>query len=154
VGASKRIELRQAQIADLAALNALESASFPSDQISARQMRYLLTRAKAHTLVATYKKQLVGYATLLLPAHPRPARLYSIAVDPKFRGQGIAGRLLAALGGIAKKHGYLRQRLEVRASDEATQALYRRVGFVQVKHLPGYYEDGEDALRMESPARA
>jgi ribosomal-protein-alanine acetyltransferase len=154
VGAEKQIVLRPAKVADLAGLNALESASFPSDQISARQMRYLLTRAKAHTLVATYQKQLVGYATLLLPAHPRPARLYSIAVDREFRGQGIAGRLLTALGRIAKQHGYRRQRLEVRASDEATQTLYRRFGFVEIDRLPGYYQDGEDALRMESPAPA
>jgi ribosomal-protein-alanine acetyltransferase len=149
VDASPEVDIRAAQLADLPALNTLETESFPSDRLSPRQMRYLLSRAKAHTLVAVHAGEVVAYATLLLPTHPRPARLYSIAVRADVRGQGIAARLMTALMQIAKQGGYSRVRLEVRASAASTQALYRRFGFRQTRHLASYYGDGEDALRME-----
>lgn len=150
MGARAAIKVREAQLADLPALNALEADSFPSDQLSPRQMRYLLVRAKARVLVATDNDRVLAYAALLLPAHPRPARLYSLAVQADVQGRGIAGRLLTRLLQIANQNGYLRIRLEVRASAERTQALYRRFGFETISHVPDYYEDGEDALRMEN----
>ncbi|MGB5098427.1 MAG: hypothetical protein WBN82_11005, partial [Porticoccaceae bacterium] len=38
--------------------------------------------------------------------------------------------------------------LEVRADNGAALELYRKLGFVEAGHLPGYYEDGAEALRM------
>jgi ribosomal-protein-alanine N-acetyltransferase len=42
--------------------------------------------------------------------------------------------------------------LEVRASNQAAQALYRSFGFDVAGHRPSYYtDDGEDALVMTTP---
>jgi ribosomal-protein-alanine N-acetyltransferase len=42
--------------------------------------------------------------------------------------------------------------LEVRASNEAAQALYRAYGFEVAGRRPRYYtDDGEDALVMSTP---
>jgi ribosomal protein S18 acetylase RimI-like enzyme len=41
--------------------------------------------------------------------------------------------------------GASRAKLEVRASNEAAQALYRSFGFSAENVISGYYDDGEDA---------
>ncbi len=38
--------------------------------------------------------------------------------------------------------------LEVRASNAAAQAFYRRCGYQDVFTIPGYYANGEDAQMM------
>ena len=49
--------------------------------------------------------------------------------------------------------GARRMTLEVRASNEAAQGLYRSFGFEVVGRRPRYYsDDGEDALIMTTPA--
>lgn len=140
--------IRRATAADSAALLALENRTFPSDRIPPRQMRYLLTRAKAVTWVAIEADQLIGYVMLFVPRLPRPCRVYSLAVDSRSRGRGIATSLLEAVLDFAREHGYRRVHLEVRASDTPVQSLYGRFGFTPIARLAGYYEDGEAALRM------
>jgi ribosomal-protein-alanine N-acetyltransferase len=39
-------------------------------------------------------------------------------------------------------------KLEVRDSNDVARSLYRDVGFEPARRVPGYYEDGEDALVM------
>jgi len=36
----------------------------------------------------------------------------------------------------------------VRTSNDRAIALYEKLGFVKVQELPGYYENGEDGIRM------
>lgn len=45
------------------------------------------------------------------------------------RGQGIAGRILAALAGVAAEQGIARIFLQVEAHNEAAISVYRRAGF-------------------------
>jgi ribosomal protein S18 acetylase RimI-like enzyme len=77
------------------------------------------------------------------------ARLYSIAVDPALRGQGVAAALIAAAENAARARGSRSVRLEVRASNKAALSLYERAGFTFLERKPGYYQNGEDALRLE-----
>ena len=44
-------------------------------------------------------------------------------------------------------------RLEVGTENAAARALYARAGYRVAEVLPGYYEDGTDALRLEKPLR-
>lgn len=143
--------IRAGKPGDLAGLLAIEAASFATDRISARQMRRFLTRARARLLVAEQPERgsIGGYALVLLPALPRPARLYSLAVAPDWRGQGLADRLLAGVVEWAGHARYDRLRLEVRAQADELIAWYGRRGFKPLRRLPGYYQDGADALKME-----
>jgi ribosomal-protein-alanine N-acetyltransferase len=60
-----------------------------------------------------------------------------------------------ALVELSLEIGAQRMTLEVRASNEAAQALYRRFGFVDVGRRPRYYtDDNEDALIMTTPELA
>lgn len=141
-------QIRKASLPDLPALMEIEAASFPTDRISRRQMRYLVVKAKGATFIAEAEGLVAGYATVLLPERPRPARLYSIAVDETFRGRGIGAALVEAVLRAAALAGHASIRLEVRANAQATVRLYRSHGFSEIARLPHYYADREDAVRM------
>lgn len=145
----QNVTLRAAQVHDLPALVTIEQACFQTDRISARQMAYLLRRGKTLMLVAEVAGLVVAYALVFIPALPRPARLYSIAVSEAYRGQKIALALMQALLSQAALLGYSSMRLEVRASQQATQAFYAKLGFKVMTKISNYYQDGEEAIRME-----
>ncbi|MGC8856235.1 MAG: ribosomal protein S18-alanine N-acetyltransferase [Anaerolineae bacterium] len=80
------------------------------------------------------------------------AHVATLATHPDFRRQGIARRLLAHALGEARREGARRAFLEVRASNQAAQDLYRSLGFVEDGRRPKYYKDnGEDAILMSHP---
>ena len=72
----------------------------------------------------------------------------NVAVDEKFRRQGVADELIAAFVRFGQaKLAFLT--LEVRASNEPAIALYAKHGFVEVGRRKNYYEDPrEDAVLM------
>jgi len=77
------------------------------------------------------------------------AHVATIAVHPDFRGQGIGRRLLSTALQEAIRRGASQAMLEVRAGNQAAQALYRRFGFEVTYRRPKYYRDNnEDALLM------
>ena len=141
--------LRPATLQDCQALLEIETRSFTSDRLKPRQVRYLLTQAKASTWVAISEDQIAGYCTVLLPAHPRPARIYSLAVRPAFRGRNLAKALIHQINSETKEKGYTRIRLEVSTTNMAEQGLYAQLGFRPIAQLPEYYEDGENGIRLQ-----
>lgn len=140
--------LRDATTADLPALLALE-AQFPGDRMSARQYRWHLRNPAARVRVADDAGVMAGASVLFLRRGSVLARLYSIAVDPGRRGRGLGRRLLDDAEALARADGRTRLRLEVRADNPAALALYERAGYLRIAHLPGYYDDGGDGLRLE-----
>lgn len=142
--------IRRAKLCDLGELVRLEQASFRTDRIRRRQFRHLLTRGNCVTLVDSRSgSALAGYATVLFRRDAARARLYSIAVDPGQRGRGIGTGLLRAAEAEARRRAATHMRLEVRAADSATQALYVREGYRRFGMRIRYYGDDMDAVRME-----
>lgn len=72
----------------------------------------------------------------------------NVAVDERFRRQGVAGELLAAFIRFGKARlAFLT--LEVRASNAPAIALYAKHGFREVGRRKNYYDDPkEDAVLM------
>ena len=142
--------IRDASVADLSRLIQLESLSFETDRITRRQFRYMLTRARARTLLAEDPAgALLGYALVLFSQGTSVARLYSIAVAREARGQGV-GRALAAAAeqaAWAADRAYLR--LEIRRDNLASQALFEGAGYRRFGVLSDYYADHMEALRYE-----
>tara|TARA_B100000745_G_C20102891_1_gene377333 strand:+ start:144 stop:617 length:474 start_codon:yes stop_codon:yes gene_type:complete len=98
-------------------------------------------------LVAELYGALVGHAALLVVADE--GHVTSVAVAPDHQRMGIGRVLLAALCRDAEHRGLVAMTLEVRVSNAAAIALYRRFGFAPSGVRPGYYaDDGEDALIM------
>jgi ribosomal protein S18 acetylase RimI-like enzyme len=141
--------IRRATLNDLDALVALENRSFDIDRLSRRSFRHLLTKANAITLVNEVDMVLAGYATVLFNIGTSLARLYSIAVDTGFRGQGVGKRLVKASEHAALDGDCVVLRLEVRSDNSASLALFRHLGYRQFGHYDDYYEDHMDALRFE-----
>jgi ribosomal-protein-alanine acetyltransferase len=149
--------IRPATIEDLPALLAIETRAFTKDRISRRAFHHLLTRANAVCLLDVSHGQLRGYAALLFRSGSQTARLYSIAADPRSRGQGIGRKLLTAAERECRRRGCTALRLEVRLRNARARRLYARRGYRVFGRYETYYEDGADALRMEKqlrPARA
>ncbi|GAA4319032.1 ribosomal protein S18-alanine N-acetyltransferase [Klenkia terrae] len=142
------IELRPMTRDDLTAVMVLEEELFAPDTWT-RSM-YLeelsMTDTRSYT-VAVDGDEVVGYAGLI--AYPDEAHVATIGVTGSRQGEGIGGRLLDALLAEADRRSPV-VLLEVRATDEATQGLYARRGFVPIGVRPHYYPlSGEDALVMK-----
>lgn len=96
-------------------------------------------------LKAVDQGRLVGYAGLMLLGEE--AHITTVVVDPSHRGGGIGTRLMLELVTGAVTGGARSLTLEVRVSNAAAQALYRRFGMAPVGVRKRYYVD-EDALIM------
>lgn len=146
--------LRPAQPEDLSALCRLEAQAFASDRLSRRRMRHWISADNGCLHVATGADgTLLGYALALLRPGTRMARLYSLAVDDRARGLGLGARLVEALEHECAHRGRLYMRLEVAPSNAPAIALYRRLGYRSFGRWTDYYEDHQDALRMQKPIR-
>ena len=143
------VTIRPAGPADINAIAAIESAAFDRDRFARRNLRRMLAGKSAVFMLAEADGAALGYALLLFRRGARAARLYSVATSPRARGRGAGKALIEAADACAIRRGAQSLRLEVRASNKAAIALYLRSGFAVLKELPGYYDDGETALKME-----
>lgn len=127
--------IRAGTPADVPAIAAIQSES------SWRPEEFL-----AYELTVLEAESVVAYAVTRTVA-PGEHELLEIAVDAAQRRRGHAERLLAHLL-IAQAGDWF---LEVRASNVAAQALYRKLGFTAVGRRAGYYA-GEDAIVLRRSA--
>jgi ribosomal-protein-alanine N-acetyltransferase len=91
----------------------------------------------------------VGYAVVLNVLDE--AHLLNVSVTRAMQGQSVGRRLLERLIDDARASGKRQFFLEVRPSNIAALALYRRAGFVEIGRRKGYYpglEGREDAIVM------
>jgi len=140
--------IRLATPHDIAALVAIENASFPGDRLDRRRFRYLLTEANSVTFVDVDGAVVRGYIMLVLRTGWRGARVYSVATHPAHLGCGVAARLLTAAERWAAANNCMEVRLEVRSDNAASLALFRGRGYVVFGRYGAYYHDGMDALRL------
>jgi [ribosomal protein S18]-alanine N-acetyltransferase len=153
-GRAAALRLRRGRRSNLDALVALEheifnSRLFAGHLISRASFRRLLTSPSATFIVADAGAQIAGYLLVLYRANSLAARIYSIGVAARFRRRGLARKLVAAAEKDAARRGRKAMRLEVRADDRGTIALYELCGYHRVGCAPGYYGGRIDALRLE-----
>jgi ribosomal protein S18 acetylase RimI-like enzyme len=142
--------LRPAQPSDLDALLALENATFTSDLLSRRRMRHWIGADNGIFIVAVDKSgALVGSTLLFTRADSDSARIYSLAIAKAARGQGLGARLIRELEKRSRKAGFKYMHLEVAHDNRAAIGLYEKLGYTRVRSIPGFYEDGKAAWRME-----
>lgn len=143
----KAAAIRRARAGDAAGILALEEL-FPSDRMSARSARRFLRSASAGVWVAAASDTVAAALVLLMRRRARGARIYSLAVDPSARGQGLAKKLVRRAEAEARKRGFEHVSLEVRAGNTAARALYAGLGYTRAARLPRYYDDGAPGLRL------
>jgi ribosomal protein S18 acetylase RimI-like enzyme len=108
----------------------IESASFGKDAWPAELFVEYWRHGAELFLIARVGRRTAGYS--ITRTNWRGAELESIAVDPRYRGRGVAQALL-----------------------DATLALrfYRQYGFVRTRLVKRYYGKGRDAWRMVLKAK-
>ena len=117
-------------------------------RVSASPGNSFLHRARGILARAPAKPAtLVGYAGFWMLVDE--AHIGTIATHPQWRRRGIGGLLLAAMIERAAALGAQMVTLEVRVSNGAAAALYRKFGFeIQGTRRHYYHDDGEDAHIM------
>lgn len=131
----------------LPAVAALEQVCFPADPWSEELFRAALDNPNTSILLAEGEDgSLLGYAVLSVILDE--GNLDNIAVAPGARRRGVADALLSALTGFGREH-LTTLMLEVRASNVAAIALYKKHGFAAVGQRKNYYDaPREDAILM------
>ena len=138
---------------DLPEVLAIEVASFALPWTEEMFENELARWDVSETLVARLADggpppPIAGYICVWVVGHE--LHINNVAVDPRWRRRGIAGALIEAALEHGRVRGARRAFLEVRASNMAAQALYRRFGFVPAGVRKRYYAQPiEDAVIMK-----
>jgi ribosomal protein S18 acetylase RimI-like enzyme len=138
--------------ADTTALAALDQRNFPrGDWFDRRLWRRILgeqaARGQMLTLIARQQGTVVGVVGEFRPRAGR-VLVWSIAVDTRERGAGLAQHLIAEL--VQRTPATYRQvSLDVRRDSLRARRFYERLGFRPVREIPNGYPDGTDAIRYQ-----
>ena len=108
-------------------------------------MDYLFN-AQSEYYVARWMGKIVGFIAVWNELEK--LHIVNIAVNPKYRKKGIGTNLLGFAIKLAKKNSKKEIYLEVRKSNEIAQKLYEKFGFVRIKEIERYYNNGENGYIM------
>lgn len=144
--------IREATASDVAAIEAVERASF-TDPWTEESFRTLLAHYAFVAVDAA--ERIAGYVFAV--GVEDAGEILNVAVAGEHRQRGLGRRLVEHALQALERDGVVHVFLEVRESNEAARALYRRLGFVLVGRRRRYYRHPlEDALvlRWEKEDRA
>ena len=140
--------LRPAVEGDLLDVVRIERACF-ADPWTEESFRRLLAGQPAIFLVAVLPPDSAIAGYVIAFSVGEDAELLNVAVDPLFRGRGLAGQMLDAVLIELGSRGVRTAFLEVRESNAAARALYGSRGFAEIGRRVRYYRRPvEDALVM------
>jgi ribosomal-protein-alanine N-acetyltransferase len=145
--ARPQVEVRAMRAADLAAVAALERASYEFPWTPGIFGDCL--RAGHSCWVLAVDGEVAGYGILAIAAGE--AHVLNLCIGEAYRGRGHGRHLLRRLLDVTRWSGAERVFLEVRPSNPVAQALYLSLGFVEIGRRPRYYparEGREDAIVM------
>ncbi len=143
-----KVIIRKMTIADVPAVAQIDQLSF-SLPWPEHSFRYEVSDNRvAHCFVAEAENHRIA-AMIVSWIIVDEMHIATIATQPEFRRQGIGARILIEALLDARAAGARLAFLEVRAGNEAAQAMYRKFGFEVTGRRPKYYKDnGEDAILM------
>jgi len=138
------IKIYKAEKKDLNSVLKIENSSFNEiDRFSKKTLIYFLN--KKRLWVVKHKKNVVGYFILI--CYKKSVRIYSIAVEKKYRKRGVGSKILYFILRFSKFLKKEKVVLEVRKSNKSI-SLYKKFGFKIKRILKDYYEN-EDGYKME-----
>jgi len=143
----QEIEIRKVQLSDLDEIYEIEQENFIhcwSKEFI--QFNIQLPEYIRKFYVVVKENKIVGYIVCWLS--DKAAHIYNISVKKEYQNRGIGSCLLEYLLEELKKDGFTTVVLEVRKSNSKAINLYKKFGFAEVKVLPKFYPDGEDAIFM------
>ena len=150
------------QTADLDAVLEIEAVSHLhpwtkgnfTDSLAAGHWAYCIRPQVDRAIKGSYLDPAILWAYCILFPAVDELHLLNITVSPKLRQLGLASRMMAAIEGVAAQQKMPRMILEVRPSNTAAVALYRKLGYEEIGVRKNYYPADpqlgtrEDALVM------
>ena len=138
--------VRPMRAEDLESVARLEQTCF-SESWSENLLRSGLDNRLDSYLVYEELGTVLGYCVLRTLADE--GEIQRIAVDPAFRRQGIARKLMESMAAVARMKGAREVALEVRESNVSARKLHESYGFRQEAVRRDYYRNpAEDAIIM------
>jgi len=141
------IEIVKAKVSDIKRIIEIEELSYSDPWPREIFMVDYLFNSSSEYFVAKMQGKIVGFIGIWYEG--KKLHVINVAVHPDERGKGIGTNLLLFAINLAKELGYETVYLEARKSNVSAQRLYRKLGFKEKEELKGYYQDGEDGIRME-----
>lgn len=142
-----KLIVRTAEAEDIDAIVAVEQVCFSTPWSRESIAHDLTDNAMAQYLVAELDGVIAGYGGMWVIVDE--GHITNVAILPQYRNKKIATLLMSVLLTAGERQGIHRFTLEVRSSNEAAKALYRKLDFKEAGLRKGYYQDtGEDALIM------
>jgi len=138
-------DVRKAELADLPDIVEIERASF-DDPYPPEYLQMLMRFNQGIFIVAERDGVAIGYAAASMRG--MEGHVLSIAVNPKERRRGVGRGLMGRVAEELKARGASRIVLESKKGNPAID-FYLTLGFRQVGTIPGYYDDGSEAISME-----
>ena len=132
--------------ADVDAVHEIEVASFRTPWSKESFLHDVEENQCARYLVVREDGRAIAYAGVWFILDE--GHITNIAVHPDRRGMGYGEMVTRAMIQLAADSGMNWMTLEVRRSNAAAQALYHKLGFIDVGYRKRYYENSEDALIM------
>lgn len=139
-------EIEDMLAGDLDNVAALETVCF-SNPWPRDAFEYCLRNEYTHCLVIRRESRVVAY--LIAACRWQEALIANLGVDPGFRGQGLARKLMEGALALGGRLGMEYAILDVRVSNMGAIQLYQSLGFEVIARRSKYYtEPEEDALVM------
>ena len=140
------LAVRRAKEQEIEEIARLEQEIF-SDPWSLAAIRETWGQKQARILGAWLDGQMAGYVIVYFAADE--SEIARIAVDEKFRRQGVAGALLEGMERVLAGKGIVRLMLDVRKSNAAALRFYLSRGFKEDGVRKNFYTNPiEDAILM------
>lgn len=141
------IRFRDATSADLASLVRLDSVCFsPRTRYSTDVMRFFAFHRHSRTIIAMDEQERIAAFIIVHLLRSGIGEVVTIDVEPNYRRQGIAQKLMERGEQWLRQQGARGIFLEVDEGNRAAIALYRKFGY-QVRHP--FIEDRTRRLLME-----
>jgi ribosomal-protein-alanine N-acetyltransferase len=140
--------LREAEMGDIPQILEIERRAFQNPWSVESFLRELsLPFSRTIVSIERNTEKITGYLCRWLVADE--CHVLNIAVQPERQRQGIGIALMADAISEARARKAALVTLEVRRSNLAARALYRRLHFLDRRVRKNYYGAGEDAIVME-----
>lgn len=139
----QNLNISRAVKSDSGRILEIERSSFSENGFSARAIKYHIE--KNLTLVARVGSRICGYLVLSPLTKTKQRRVYSIAVDPEYRGVGVGVSLMKRAEKMSRARSIV---LEVDETNISARNMYEKIGFEVFGRYENYY-GSTDALRMK-----
>jgi glutathione synthase/RimK-type ligase-like ATP-grasp enzyme/N-acetylglutamate synthase-like GNAT family acetyltransferase len=145
------LNIRKSQPDDFRFLENLEKKSFPAFQQSSRKSIIISLNSSFQEvlIVETKGTNKISIGAIVLFKYKKALRIYSIAILSEYRNKGLGTIFLNHVKNLANENQYKKILIEVHSKNNSLVEWYKKNGFKETLLVKDYYDDGEDALKME-----